>query len=263
MKTKKNTINAKVLFLDIETAPLTAWCWGLFDQNVGLNQIESDWHVMSWSAKWLHSKEIFYEDQRDAVDMENDKGILQKMWELIDEADIIIGHNLDRFDIKKLNARFILNGMKPPSSYRTEDTLKMARRKFAFTSNKLSYLTDKLCTKYKKLSHAKFAGFALWKECMKGNIKAWEEMRKYNIYDVLSLEELYLILAPWASKINYSVFQPDDEKICVCGNDLFIKNGYWYTNSGKVQRLKCTKCGSEKKESKNLLSKEKRKNLAR
>lgn len=264
--TKKNEKRAKVLLLDIETAPLIAYCWGLWDQTVGLNQIQSDWYVLSWSAKWLGEPKtkIMYMDQRDKPDIEDDKEILTHMWNLLDEADVVIGHNLRRFDIKKLNTRFLLHGMKPPSSYRTEDTLTMAKSKFSFTSNKLAYLTDKLCVKYKKLSHGKFAGFSLWKQCLANNEKAWKEMELYNKYDVLSLEELYMILAPWSSKINFNVYTQDSsETVCVCGSTDYSLNGYAYTSAGKYQRYRCTSCGKEVREGQNLLGKDKRKNMKR
>lgn len=95
---------------------------------------------------------------------------------MLDEADIVITQNGRKFDQKKLNARFILNGFKPPSSYKHIDTLVIARKHFGFTSNKLKYMTDKLCTKYKKLDHSKFPGMELWRECLKGNSEAWTEM---------------------------------------------------------------------------------------
>jgi len=264
---KKEEKRAKVLFLDIETAPIIAYVWGLWDQNVGLNQIETDWYVLSWSAKWLDSDgdEVIYRDQKGKVDIEDDSEILKGMWDLIDQADVVVGHNLDKFDLKKLNTRFLMAGLQPPSSYKTEDTLKMAKSKFSFTSNKLAYLTDKLCTKYKKLNHGKFAGFELWKQCLAGNPEAWEEMQIYNKYDVLSLEELYKVLAPWSSKVNFNVYTDDQEEetVCSCGSKDFRLNGYAYTSSGKWQRYRCSSCGSEVRSGQNLLSTEKRKNLKR
>ena len=179
----------KILFFDIETVPIIASVWKLWDNNVGLNMIEKDWHVLSWAAKWYDSDEILYEDQRHAKDFENDKKILKSIWKLLDAADIVIGQNSKKFDVKKLNARFIMHGMQPPSSFRQIDTLLIAKRHFSFTSNKLEYMTDKLCTKYKKSGHAKFPGFKLWSECMKGNQEAFQEMQDYNKMDVLILEE--------------------------------------------------------------------------
>jgi len=254
----KSRTGPKVLLFDIETAPILASVWGLWDQNVGLNQIQRDWFVLSFSAKWLDSKKIIYADQRDAKDIENDKELLKKIWALLDEADIVVGQNSNKFDIKKLNARFILNGLKPPSSYKKIDTLVLAKRHFAFTSNKLEYLSDKLCTKFKKLKHANFPGFELWKQCLAGNKAAWNEMKRYNERDVLALEELYLKLAPWDTSINFDLYNSDTVPTCTCGSKQFTKNGYHYTATGKFQRFKCIKCGAETRDKVNLFSKEKK-----
>ena len=248
---------ARILILDIETTPIIAHVWRLWDNNVGLNQIVSDWHLMSWSAKWLGEEEIMYLDQRDKDDISDDRDLLEQMWYLLDEADIIVTQNGKKFDEKKLNARFILNGMKPPSSYKHVDTVQIARRKFGFTSNKLAYMTDKLCTKHKKLTHAKFPGHELWTECMKGNLEAWDEMRDYNEVDVLSLEELYLILKPWDNSVNYALWvDEDDVRVCNgCGGHDMRENGYYYTASGKYQKYRCNDCGHESRDRTNLKSK--------
>lgn len=253
----------KVLIFDIETAPIMAYVWGLWDQNVGLNQIVKDWYVLSWSAKWLGSpeSEVMYVDQRDNPKMSDDLGIISQIWQLLDEADVVVTQNGKRFDAKKLNARFIQNGFPPPSSYRHVDTFQIARKVFAFTSNKLEYMTDKLCKKYKKLKHSKFAGFELWSECLNGNREAWQEMEIYNRYDVLSLEELYLILRPWDNSINFDVFHENFDNICSCGSKAFLKIEPKYTNTGKFDRVSCQGCGTEHTIKGNLLSKEKRKSL--
>lgn len=254
----------KVLVLDIETAPLISYTWGLFDQNVGLEQIKQDWHLLSFAARWYGSPEdqIFYKDQRDAIDIEDDSELLKIVWSLIDEADIILTQNGVSFDMKKLNARFVLNGMKPPSSYKNIDTLQIAKKVFGFTSNKLAYMTDKLCTKYKKQSHREFSGFELWKECLAGNPKAWKAMEQYNKYDVLSLEELYNKLAAWdTSSINFSVYSNSTEFRCNCGSAEFKLNGYVYTKKSKFQRYICESCGKEHRDSKNLFDKTKRESL--
>lgn len=188
----------KVLFVDIETKPLKAWVWGTFKQNIPLNMIAEDWSVLSWSAKWANSSEseVMYLDNRKKKGsaLLNDKELLKPLWKLLDEADIVIAQNGDRFDIPKLFARFIENKMGCPSEFTTIDTLKLGR-KFGFTSHKLAYMTDKLNKKYVKQDHNEFQGFKLWDECISGNLKAWKSMEKYNKYDVLSLEELFLQLS--------------------------------------------------------------------
>jgi hypothetical protein len=253
----------KVLIFDIETAPILGHVWGLWENNVALNQVVSDWHVLSWSAKWLDDppNKLMYEDQRNAKDIKDDRRLLQGIWRLLDEADIVITQNGRHFDQKKLNARFVINKMQPPSSYKHIDTKQIASKHFGFTSTKLEYMTDKLCTKYKKLKHKEFPGHEMWVECLAGNRRAWVEMEKYNKHDVLALEELYHILVPWDNSINFNLYHDGEEHVCRCGSTEFIRNGYYYTSLGKYQRHKCKHCGAETRDKQNLFSPEKRKSL--
>lgn len=248
----------KVLLFDIETAPILAYTWDIWDQNIALNQIKQDWFVLSWSAKWLDDKKVMYMDQREAKDVSNDKPLLEGIWKLLDDADIVVTQNGKAFDQKKLYARFILNGMKPPSSFQHYDTKKIASKHFAFTSNKLEYLTDKLNTKYKKIKNS---GFTLWTRCLAGDLKAWKEMEKYNRYDVLALEELYLKLMAWEPKVNYAVFSEDLDFKCACGGNTLKPKGYAYTASGKFKRFICSGCGKNYQSKQNELTLEKRKSI--
>jgi DNA polymerase elongation subunit (family B) len=235
----------KMLYLDIETAPIVGYVWGLWKNDLGLNQIVEDWSILSFAAKWADSDTVIYHDQRNTKNVRDDKEILKKIWKLLDEADVVVGQNSKQFDIKKINARFIKHGFLPPSSYTQLDTLQIAKRKFNFTSNKLAYLTDMLCTKYKKLDHSEFSGFELWKQCLAGNINAWKSMEKYNKYDVLSLQELHEKLAAWDSSFNPNLYHNSHETICQCGNKEFKPSGHHYSAAGKYQKYQCTKCGFE------------------
>lgn len=253
----------KVLIFDIETAPIIAHVWSLWENNVSLNQIVSDWHVLSWSAKWLGAdpSKVMYMDQRNAKNIEDDKVVLKGIWDLLNEADVVITQNGKNFDSKKLNARFIVQGFQPPGSVKHIDTKIIASKIFGFTSNKLEYMTDKLCTQYKKLKHNKFPGHELWTQCLAGNLEAWQEMEKYNKYDVLALEELYNKLIPWDNSINFNLYHDQEVHICKCGSESFIKNGFYYTSSGKFQKHKCKTCGAEHRDKENLFTLEKRKSL--
>jgi hypothetical protein len=187
----------KVLILDIETAPFVSYHWGLWDQNIPLNMIKQDWFVLSWTAKWAHEDKVIYKDQRGKKGeaLKNDKKLLEPLWKLLDDADVTITQNGVGFDHKKLNAKFLEHGMGAPSAFKCVDTFKIAKRHFALTSNKLEYMSKKFNTKYKKQDHEDFAGFKLWDECLKGNIKAWNSMQRYNQFDVLATEELFTKLA--------------------------------------------------------------------
>ena len=253
---------AKILVFDIETSPMELYGYALFDQNFSIPQIKKDWYVLSWAAKWLGSPEheVMYSDNREAEDLSDDKGILSQIWQLLDEADVVITQNGIRFDSKKLNARFIKHGFPPPSSYRHIDTYRIGKKHFGFTSHKLEYMTGLLCKKYKKLDHAEFKGFELWRACLEKNPAAWICMEKYNRYDVLSLEELYLILRPWDKTINFNVFLAEGNK-CSCGSEDLRFDGYAYTNGSKKERYSCSICGSEYISKENLLTKSRLKQI--
>ena len=244
----------RLLLLDIETSPILAYVWSLWDQNVGLNQIFRDWSVLSWSAKWLDQPEVMYMDQRRAAEISDDKEILSHLWKLMDEADVLVTQNGKAFDAKKLNARFIKHGFPPPSPYKHIDTKLMAKKNFAFTSNKLEYLGGVLSKSHKKHTNRKFSGFDLWSECLKGNLQAWDEMEVYNTLDVLVLEEVYKALAPWGVPVNLSIYPQGVEK-CSCGSSKFERRGYHYTATAKYQRLRCTGCGAWTRDKNNLRNK--------
>lgn len=239
----------RVLVLDCETAPMIAYVWGRRDQNIATNQIKNDWHLMSYACKWLGTPAYatFYSDQRNEKHIENDKALLEELWVMLDSADILITQNGKNFDSRKINARFIEHGMTPPSPYKHLDTYQIVRRVADFSSNSLEFLTSKLCTKYKKLTHAKYPGMTLWKECLAGNMKAWDEMKKYNIHDVLATEELYMKLRAWAPANAPKPYQVSDvTKQCgVCGTTgLLNARGHGCNKKGIYQKYQCQKCGS-------------------
>lgn len=251
----------RIITLDIETSPIIGYSWGLFDQNIGLNQVLKDWNILSYAAKVLGEDKIYYNDLSKSKDMHDDKSLIKDLWKILDDADIVIGQNSIAFDIKKIKSRMVIHGMKPPSSFKQIDTMLMSKKYFNFTSNKLEYLSKTLCVKHKKLNHKEFAGFDLWKECLKGNKRAWAEMKAYNIEDVRATEELYLKLQPYDNSFNPNLYTDGLTNLCACGSSNFRKNGYKYTSTGKFQRLVCFDCGSEAKERKNLFDKEKKASL--
>ena len=240
-------MNPKILILDIETKPMLVSIWELGKQYVGLDQIEEEWSIIAWSAKWLGepTSNTRYYDLRNK-DVNKDKVILEPLWKLLDEADYVVTQNGKNFDAPKINARFIMNGMQPPSPYKHLDTYQIARRVAKMTSNKLEYLTEKVCKKYKKLKHKKYPGRALWRECCKNNIDAWNEMKKYNIHDVLSTEELYLGIRAWApAPMTHVYLTETSNRLCpVCNKQALISNGTRANKKGCYRRLRCENCGA-------------------
>lgn len=237
-------MSAKILIFDLETAPLTTYTWGLFDQNLGLNQIKSDWFILAWAAKWLGdpASKTMYMDGRD-LKPGDDKSLVQRLVALLEQADGIITQNGDAFDVKKLNARAIIHGLPPPKLCRSTDILKECRKVFKFTSNKLAYTTGVLNTKHKKLDHSKYPGFALWAAVMAGDRKAWLEMEKYCKHDVLSTEEAYTKIREWIK--DPALY--GKEKCRRCRLTGFRSEGIRVTAGETYRRLICKNCGLPRK----------------
>lgn len=249
------TRSPRILFFDIETAPITGYTWGTYEQSV--IKILKDWFVLSYAAKFKGDERFFYLDQRFSTPVDDDYQLLCGIHHLISECDILVGHNSIKFDTRKLNARFIKHGLPPLNHYIQIDTLRIARKHFAFTSNKLADLAVLLQCDIKKSTHAKFPGFTMWDECMKGNQEAFEEMESYNKTDVDVLMAVFERLAPWEPTINFQAFY--QKRICQCGAEKFFRDGYRYTRQGKFQVFRCHECSKTFTAKENLIDKDLRK----
>lgn len=267
---KRKLHSARILTLDIETAPMVGLVWGTFKQFLGLNQVAVDWSILSYSAKWLGDKYIYYEDtggQGEAMfqqetGVRNDSKLLKGLWNLLDNADIVVMQNGVRFDARKMNARFILAGMPPTSPYKVIDTMIEARKIFAFTSNRLAWLSEFL-TDAPKDEHREFPGFELWLECLADNPKAWAAMKKYNRRDIVATEKVYLRLRPWIVG-HPNVANYDDEEVirCTkCGSTDVHPRGFYTTQAGKFQRYRCDSCDGWSRSRYTINSKAKRASL--
>lgn len=230
---------AKIVFLDVENSPSVGYVWGKYDQTV--NEFKSDWFMLSFSYKVLGEKHTHFHGLSDypgfSKDKANDKKLMLDLWKVLDKADIVIGHNLDRFDIRKANARFLIHGIPPPSPYKTVDTLKISRKAFKFNSNSLDDLAHSLGVG-RKIKHI---GFALWLGCMAGDEKSWAIMRKYNIRDVELLERVYFAMRPWATT-HANVNQGETQACPKCGSKDVQRRGFEYTLLRQKQRFQCNSC---------------------
>lgn len=238
----------KILLFDIETSLMEVYVWGLYKQFIPHTNIIKDengndktWYMISWAAKWLFDKKVM----GDCVTPEesvkrDDSRILMSIWDLLNEADIVIAHNGDSFDIRKLNARFLEHEIPAPLPYKSIDTLKVARREFALVSYKQDYLT-----KHFKLNNKLKTEFQLWVDCMHGDEDALKKMAKYNKHDVIGLEEVYLKMRPYMKNHpNIGVLKEED--VCtVCGSKhLEETDAIYLTSASKFLVYRCNSCKS-------------------
>lgn len=229
----------KIITLDLETAPYEVHTWGLWDQNVSNNQIIRDRTVMALCVKEL-GKRPQYWDTSNRKDPRKDDGPIMAAWSALNTADIVVTQNGKSFDIPILNARFVHHGLAPPAPYAQVDTREQAKRHFKFASNKLEWLAKEVAGT-EKSTHKLYPGFELWTECLAGNKKAWAEMRKYNIQDVVATEALYLKLRPWMTTHPYA---GEAKGACsTCGGKHLQRRGERRTVAFMVERLQCMDCG--------------------
>lgn len=281
--------DAKILLFDVETAPLEVWAWAIRDQYIQHFQIKEEWFVLSWAAKWLFVDGTMSDCVTPAEALaKDDTRILKGIHDLFEQANIVVAHNAVRFDIRKLNYRFITNGFFKPSPYAVVDTLKQAQRHFAASSHKLDHLTKTF-----GLSQKIETTFELWENCVSSKdlmkyvipllewggaleelalIEAYAEltqniqknldyMLKYNISDVAALEGLYLFLRPWmTSHPNVAMLMGVVGEACVrCGSkELNWGIKEYPTPGGSFKACRCMDCGAISRSRSSSLSKSER-----
>jgi hypothetical protein len=216
--------------------------------------------MLTWSAKWLFEDKIMSARLKPSEAKEqDDERITKKIWKLLNEADVVIAHNAKKFDIKRLNTRFLAHGLGEPMPYKVIDTLTHARKKFNISSNKLDYIGTFLGVGNK----VDTGGFELWRRCMQGEKAALKEMEVYNIQDVKLLEDVYLKLRPYISPHpNLGLYIEDNIQSCPsCGSEALKWSGQYATNVNLYLAFRCNDCQSVGRSRKGYLSAKDRSNL--
>lgn len=214
------------------------YVWGLWDVNVGLNQIEEPGYILCWSAQWMGEKKIMFSSILDGKEQ-----MLKAIYDLVEEADVVVHYNGTKFDMPTLNKEWAEINLPPPAPYQQIDLYKVVKKQFRFPSNKLDYVSRELGLG-QKVEHK---GMTLWRECMAGDKKAWATMEKYNKQDVKLLELLYHKLLPWiTSHPNRALFTPaSDVPSCPnCGSNHLQRRGFHRTKTLAYQRYQCVDCGT-------------------
>jgi DNA polymerase elongation subunit (family B) len=251
----------KVLIFDIETTPNIGAFWSPWKTNIAHSQMLRGWHLLTWAAKWYGSADVMSDrlTPEEAV-FGNDKRISTSLRNVINDADVVVAHNGKRFDIKKMNTRFLVNNIPQPSPYNVIDTLVEVKKKFGFTYNNLDYLTKALTERDGKTT----TDMNLWLDCMDGDKEALKNMDEYCQNDVYILEELYTAIRGWISpSVNMAAYYDDNEIRCShCGSDDVVSTGkHKITQVGKYEVYKCNVCGNFSVNRKNELTRDKRDSL--
>lgn len=253
---------AKILIYDIETAPLMGYFWRLWQQNINpLNGMlqKSEWPMICWVAKWLfddkYITEVMTPEEAVAGD---DSRLIKVLWDLFDQADILIGHNIIKFDNRQANTRFIKHDLLPPSSFQSIDTYRHAKKNFDMPSYKLDSIAQffgvgaKIETK-----------FSLWEGCMKGDKKSLKDMLKYCVGDVKVQEEVYLKMRPYIRPHpNLGLYISDNIEVCpACASQNLGVVSSYSTYANTYDELRCFDCGHPSRSRKASIKKEDKRHL--
>jgi hypothetical protein len=240
----KHKKNPRILLLDIETQACLIAIFQKQMKNTYIksDQIISDWYILSYSYKWLYDDSLYGEVlTKEEVLEENDLRLCKGIYNILDEADIVIVHNVP-FDIQNINTRFLIHGIFPPSPYKTVDTLVTARNKFGFTHNNLGAIATTLGFPTKKDTN-----FSLWKKCMFGDENSLKYMLEYNKQDIIVLEYVYLSFRPYINNHpNWNNYNNTKDCCPVCGGKHIkhIEEKYYYSFINLYNVYRCIDCGS-------------------
>jgi RNase_H superfamily len=242
---KKN--EPRILLWDIETAPHRVRTWGKYDQNA--LWVDEYGHLLSVAWKWLGEKttHVLGLDDFDLYDTDpcDDSILMDEIWLLLDEADVLIGHNGKNFDTRKAIGRMIaMNYDQGPSPFKEIDTKLMAKKAGFFFSNSLNDLADEMRIGRK----VQTGGIDLWHRIeVDRDPKAFAHMKLYNKHDVDLLEQVYLRLRPWSKTgVNLATMadRPDACPSCLSDSGMLESKGFNYTAVSRRRRYRCRSCGA-------------------
>lgn len=239
---------ARTLYIDIEAAPAKAYIWDLKTRYVPLGHVAEDGYVLCFAAGWEGEDELeFWSDWDDGQE-----AMIQRAWELLDEADIVVHYNGDNYDVPRLNTEFLRHRLGPPSPAHHIDLFKTVSRKFRVLSKSMQHMLN-ILDLGSKLEHK---GMELWTNCMAGVEEDQGIMRDYNIQDVEVMEELFEDLRPWIDHMpNLALWmEPEvDEngeqvKRCRCGSTNLKFKSYKRNKTLSYKQYHCQDCGAYPRE---------------
>lgn len=230
----------RILLFDVETAPLLGHVWHPFGDYMRVNQLVNESFMLTWAAKWYDGRDVEsnHLTGREAQ-KQNDKRLVRELAALVKEADAIIAHNLDRFDLKVLNGRLLYHGLDPLPPVVQIDTLKLAKGSFKVAFNRLDYLGEFLGVGRKIKTD-----FDLWKGAYMGDEDALREMTVYNEQDVILLEAVFNKIKPYVKNLPRLVDPSTQNELACpsCGSTKLQRRGYYRTRSANYAKVQCQEC---------------------
>lgn len=225
----------KILIIDIEWKPATAYVWRIWDENISPDQLIDEGGLLCFCAKWHDQRDYeFYSEWEDGKNK-----MAKEALRLLSEADAVVTYNGDRYDLPKLMGEILLAKLTPPPPPSSIDLIKTIK-KMGFIMNRLAYIGPLLEIGAK----VKHEGFSLWKQVLAGDERAFKRMKKYCIQDVKLTESLYVRIKPFIRNHPHLGNKTKAAACGACGSSKVHSRGYRRTKHFLVQRLQCQDCGS-------------------
>lgn len=228
----------KILIIDIETMAPQWYAFGTRKQYLSPVQMIKPGRVICFAAKWDHERKIRFHSEHHDGHAE----MVAEAWRLLDEADVVVGWNSDRFDVKHLNREFKQAGLSLPSPCRPVDLMKAWNKKFVTSSG--SYKLDAVLMELGLERKLDTGGFELWFDCDHGDDKAWAKMKKYNVHDVKATAALLGELRPDIAPFPHAGLYGGNRAGCPrCGAVDPEQIGYSTKQTGRYLQFRCRSCG--------------------
>jgi DNA polymerase elongation subunit (family B) len=225
----------RILVLDIETRPALGYTFQMYKTNIAQGQLVEPTSTLCVGMKWLGEKEV----ECPNVWEHGSEGMARIVHERLSEADAVVTYNGDKFDLPKLTDLFIKHDLGLPPPLTSIDLYKTVRNKMGLDFNSLQHVAAYL----EVGSKVKHEGFALWRKCVEGDVKAQARMIRYCKGDIRLTERVYKRLRSYI--VNHPHLGFVGKTACgACGSHATQSRGYRRTKSFKIQRIQCTECGS-------------------
>ena len=226
------------LIWDIETSPNIVFSWRTGGKlYIDPDNIIQERAIICICYKWEGEKKVYSLEWNKGCD----KKMVKTFLKIAEQADELVAHNGDKFDIKWLNTRALFHGFDPSPIHKTVDTLVIARRRFNFNSNRLDYLGKYLLNDGKVST-----SFSMWWDIVKNNCpKAMIAMVKYCKSDVRLLEQIWKKLEPYHNpKSHVGVMNGNEKWSCArCGSEDVHRNRERTSSRGVVTaQMRCKSC---------------------
>lgn len=231
----------KILFFDVETKPVPAWIFRTGKQAISHKQLMRGYSfgIICICYKFLDDKRV----RSLTIDFNtfDSTEMIAKFTKIVERADLVIGHNVDSFDIKHVNTQRLIDAQQPIAWPTSEDTLKALRKYFYFPSYRLDYITDTLFGDRKHQVNLQD-----WIDVVQHKKKsALKTLVDYCKKDVLLLEKMWKEISPWL-KAKPAAASADTVIQCPrpeCGLSNFHKKGKVMYRGYNRQRYQCQACG--------------------